>query len=63
MLLKMFSPIKSSEAADFDCLLTMNDSCNEINHCSVRMMMVIKLEQNAIETFASISESVASAHQ
>ena len=33
---------KSSGAADFDCLLTMNDNCNEIDHCSVRMMMVIK---------------------
>ena len=41
-ILKIFSPNKSSGAADFDCLLTMNDNCNEIDHCSVRMMMVIK---------------------
>ena len=38
----VFSHNKSSGAADFDCLLTMNDNCNEIDHCSVRMMMVIK---------------------
>ena len=42
LVLKIFSPNKSSGAADFDCLLTMNDNHNEIDHCSVRMMMVIK---------------------
>ena len=51
LVYKMFSPNKSSGAADFDCLLTMNDNCNEIDHCSVRMMMMIIKNCNCNEIF------------
>ena len=40
---KFSSLDQSSGASTFDCLLTMNDNCYEIDHCSVRMMMIIKI--------------------